>query len=337
MATIKDVAKLAHVSTATVSRVLNGNYPVTFETKRAVLQAVKQCKYRPNIYAKGLKINKTYVIGLIVPDISNSYYIEIAKGLENIISRFGYTLCLCSSEGRPIKELKLLEALNDKRMDYVVLASKITDKTQLEILMDKGLKIMMVDTYLDDINIDKVVEDNYEAAFKLCKLALDHGHKKIGIVKSLDNVSTSEQRYQGYLDALAQANVIHCKRYEVDGGNDRMMSYQETLKMLRGNANDLPTCMYAIDSATTEGLLQACKQMNLQVPQDISIISYGNITRPELYEPKLTYVEQNAQQIGEKVGALLMQRLEIKDANLQPAKYIVNNKIIEQDSIKKVK
>jgi LacI family transcriptional regulator len=336
MSTIKEVAEQAQVSTATVSRVLNGNYPVSKQTYAKVMDAVKAVNYRPNALAKSLKTNKTFMIGFVVPDISNPYFTEIAKGVETIISNYGYTLTFCSSDEDPKKEIKLLKALNEKRVDFVILASSLKNEKPLLEIMKQGLKIIMVDTILPNLNVDFVVEDNEKASYKLVDYALQLGHKKIGIVNGIMDISTARERYEGYKKALKDHKIKYNPSYTVDGGYYRDIAYHGVKKMLQQNIHNLPTLIFATNNQMTEGSMIAIREMGLKIPDDISIVSFGDITLPQLVEPRLTVILHNSRAIGERAGEILMQRMENPNYSENYKTNVIPSEFVVRDSVKRL-
>ena len=336
MVRIKRVADKAGGSTTTVSRELNGNYPVSKITYDSVMEAIEVTGYRPNALAKSLRMHKTYMIGMVVPDISNPYFMEIARGVENIISNYGYTLTFCSTDEDPEKEVKLLKALNDKQVDYVILASSLDDSEPLKNLMKQGLKIIMVDTILPDLKLDYVVEDNLSASYRLVDYALQLGHTKVGIVNGIMRISTAKDRYEGYRKALEDHGILVNGNYTVDGGYYREIAYENVRQMLQRNIGDLPTLIYATNNQMTEGAMIAINEMGLSIPEDISIVSFGDITLPQLVKPRLTIIQQSSKAIGEKAGELLMNRLENPSYAKPFDTYVVASDFIIRDSVKRL-
>ncbi|MDA3847559.1 MAG: LacI family DNA-binding transcriptional regulator [Vallitaleaceae bacterium] len=336
MATIKQVAALANVSTATVSRVLNGNYPVSKEAFDHVMDAVEQLGYRTNQIAKSLKMNKTFMIGLVVPDISNPYFMEIARGIEQVVSRYGYSLIFCSTDEEPEKELRLLRLLNEKRVDFVVLASSLKEADLLQQLIDQGLNIIVVDTYLPNLKVDFVVEDNENLSYKIVDYAISQGHTKIGIVNGIMDISTAKERNSGYLKALEDHQISFEERYSVNGGYYRDIAYQNVKQMIQRNRHDLPTMIYATNNQMTEGAMIAIREAGLRIPEDISIISYGDITLPQLVEPRITAIQQNSRVMGEKAGEILINRLENKRSIIESDIYVISSDLIVRNSVRRL-
>jgi LacI family transcriptional regulator len=169
-ATIKKVAAEAGVSTATVSRTINESGYVSEEIKNRVLGAVAKLNYQPSAIARSLKQDKTYMIGIIVPDISNPYFMGISRGIEDVVGREGFQLMFCSSDENPEKESRLLQLLHEKRVDAVVLATSGGNEQMVKRLMNAGVPIVLIDRKLEmdvDFKLDLVAEDNTEGAFRL--------------------------------------------------------------------------------------------------------------------------------------------------------------------------
>lgn len=312
MATIKDVAKEAGVSVATVSRVLNDNYPVHQDTKKAVMEAVKKLKYQRNAVARGLKKKETFLIGLIAPDISNPFYMEIAKGIESVVADQGYSLIFCSSDELKKKEDQMLSMLHSRQVDAVILASRSTDNKTINQMIDNGMTIVLIDTIVDGVVADSVSENGYDAAVEGLEYAVSMGHEKIAIINGNLEVSTGQARFQAYKDVLKKHNIQVKEKYIVSGEFNRDIALKNTREMLIENKDDLPTLIFSTNNFMTEGALVAMKEQGLHIGEDISVISFGDITIPGLLDIELTVLEQNSTQIGKNAGELLMNRLQNK-------------------------
>ena len=204
--TIKDVAMEANVSTATVSRVLNDSGFVSDDIKDRVHLAVKKLNYQPNAIARSLKQDKTYTIGVVIPDITNQYYMTISKAIEDIVQQKGYNLIFCSSHENPKKEDKLLQLLVEQRVDAIVLATAGGCEERVRSIHQAGVPIVLVDRTVEigDSKLDSVVESNFESAYRLTSYLLQQGHRSIGLVNGLLNVSTGKERYEGFQKALEE-------------------------------------------------------------------------------------------------------------------------------------
>ncbi len=327
MATIKEVAEASGVSTATVSRVLNGNYPVAETTRSRVMEAVDEVGYRPNVLAKSLKTNKTYTVGLVVPDISNVYFMNIAKGVESVISKHGYTLAMGSSDENPEKELRLLQAFKDKRFDYCIVASCLKDFDKLKALIDEDFNLIMVDTYKADLGLNFVLEENEKYSYLLTKYCLDMGHRDVAIVNGIAHISTAAARYKGFLKALDEAGIDFDEDMYLDGGYDIDIAYKKVGELLEKKA---PSLIYATNNRMAEGAMIAIKERGLKIPDDISLVSFGDLELSRLIEPKLTIISQNSYEMGVKSGEIIVSESSKKST------YTVESKLLIRDSVKKL-
>lgn len=309
MATIKDVAKEAGVSVATVSRALNNNYPVHEDTRRQVMDAVKKLHYQRNAVARGLKKKETFLIGLVAPDISNPFYMEIAKGIESVVAEEGYSLIFCSSDEQPEKEEQMLTMLHGRQVDAVILASRSVDNKVINELIDDGMTIVLIDTKVNGVVADSVTENGYDAAIEALEYAVSMGHRKIGMINGNMTVSTGQSRFQAYQDVLNKYQIEVCNDYMVQGDFKRDVAYINTKAMLQSMKEDLPTLIFSANNYMTEGALIAMREEGLIVGEDISVISFGDISVPGLLDVNLTVLEQNSTQIGRNAGELLIKRL----------------------------
>lgn len=334
MATIKEVAQKAMVSTATVSRVLNDNYPTSDQVKERVFEAIKELGYRPNAVARSLKMNKTNIVGLVVPDISNIYFMEIARGVESIISPLGYTMIFCSTDENQEKELKLLRSLYEKRVDYVILASSLQSAEKLNEFIEHGLNVIMVDTWLPGVKADCIVENNFAASYDLISQCIKAGHRRFGIINGLMTVSTAKDRFEGYMKALTDHGLEAEDAFAVIGNYNRQTAYENSKKMLEANKDNLPTLFYSTNNEMTEGLMIALFEAGLSIPEDVSVVSFGDITVPKLVKPNLTIVAQDARSIGEKAGEVFLSSMEADQPRKDYTTHLIPSRIIEQDSVK---
>ncbi|WP_207652949.1 LacI family DNA-binding transcriptional regulator [Anaeromicrobium sediminis] len=335
MITIKDVAKKAGVSIATVSRVMNGNYPVSDKTKKKVMDAIRELGYRPNAIARSLKVNRTYMIGMVVPDISNPYYMEIAKGVERVVSKLGYNLIFCSSNENTEREMDLLNALNEKRVEYILLIPTINDSYRINGLLKKGMKIVLIDRHLPFVETDSIVIDNFEASYKLIEYAIKRGHKKIGIINGLMRVSTARERYEAFRKALEDYDIPFNPKYSVCGDFIMEKSYKEVKNMIIKNRKNLPTMIFATNNKMAEGAIIAIKEMNLNIPRDISLGSFGELSVPQLIHPQITTITHDAFEMGRLVGEVVSEKI---DNRVSEYKNIVMNSAIKfKGSIRSLK
>jgi DNA-binding LacI/PurR family transcriptional regulator len=335
--TMKEVAERAKVSTATVSRVINNNYPVSAAVRQDVLKCLRELNYRPNGVARSLKSKKTQMIGFVVADISNPFFMRVAKAMENVISNDNHSIVFCSSDGIPEKERKLLESLNEKRVEAMVIASSDPDSLYIRQLVEEGMPVVLIDRKVKGVNTDVVVEDNYNTAYSLTKNLIDSGHRKIAIVNASLAISVGLERFEGFKDALKHHNIPLNQDYVLNGSFYKEDSCAAVAKMIAKQQNNLPTAIFCCNNIITVGAILALKKAGLKIPDDISVISFGTMDLLEFLEPQLTIALQNAAAIGHKAGQIIRERLNHRtNQNGGYREYILVPEITIGGSVRKI-
>lgn len=334
--TIKEVAKKAGVSTATVSRVLNNNYPVSDEARERVYTVIKELNYSPNAIARSLKNNKTNLIGFVVGDISNPYFMKIARVIEDDMRARGYNIIMAVTHEDEELEKKLLKVLFEKRVDSVVIAPSGSNIEELLNFINSGVNVIAIDRKVEGLNIDTVIEDNFDAAYDLTELLIKSGHKKIAIVNGRLDVTTGAERSKGFKSAMNNNNIPIIDEYLLYGNFDEEKAYFEVKKLLMKENVEKPTAIFATNNKMAEGAMVAIQELGYKIPEDISMVSYGELSAPELVEPRLTVVQQDAYAIGRKVSNILIEKAENEVNNKNFKEYILCPKIYLGESIKRI-
>ena len=307
-ATIKDVAKLSGVGIATVSRVINGNYPVSDAVRAAVWASIDQLGYRPNVPARSLKTRKSRMVGVVVADLSNLFFMQLVKGLEAELSRFGYSIIIAAHYEDPVKEHDIVEMLLENDVAAIVTTTCQPSGAYFRNLSGTGIPIILVDRVLDDFEADSVSEDNLDASRRITSHLIERGHRRIAVINGTLTVSTSTLRHEGYLLALRDAGIEADPRLIVDAGNGT--AYQATTKLLQTlPRGEWPTAMYCTNNRRAEDTLHALMAHGLNVPGDLSIVSYGDISLPWMLGTQLTHVDQDLLALGVRAGSLTVRRI----------------------------
>lgn len=309
MASLQEVARRAKVSIATVSRVLNKSDKVVPETRAVVEQALRDLGYRPSRVARRLRMKDghAHLVGLIIPDIQNPFYAEIARGVEDAAYKRQYALLLCNSDESLEKERFYLEVMDAESVDGIVLPP--FDETDLAVveMVKSGMPVVCVDRSLARVKTDLVEVDNYEGAFEAVTHLLDKGHTNIGLIEGRTHVSTSRERRRGYLDALA-ARGIAPRKDLLRAGDFK----QESGRVLANELLDLkkpPTALFVVNNLMTVGALATIHQRGLRVPQDVAIVGFDDVPWAEALDPPLTVVRQPAYDVGRQAMELLLLRI----------------------------
>lgn len=332
-ATIKQVAAAAGVSTATVSRVLNDSDYVSDEIKERVMAAVNQLNYRPSAIARSLKQDRTYMIGVIVPDISNPYFMGISRGIEDIVGKEGFQLIFCSSDENPDKERRLLKLMQEKRVDAVVLATSGSNDPAIKQLADSKMPMVLVDRKLDlpeaGLTLDLVAEDNTEGASRLTRKLLEDGHTVIGVVNGPTRSSTGRERLDGVRKAM--------KEY---GLNEEPMVYngdfstEDGIRAVRHflTTERRPTAVISLNNRMSLGVLLEIVRSGLKIPVEMAVASFGEVEAgPLLKESGLYYMKQHPYDMGVKAGEILLRRIRDEVPLSEPEIAIYSNEVKQLD------
>ena len=309
MASLQEVAQRAKVSIATVSRVLNKSDKVVPETRAVVEQALRDLGYRPSRVARRLRMKdgRAHLVGLIIPDIQNPFYAEIARGVEDAAYAAEYALLLCNSDENLEKERFYLEVMRSESVDGIVLPPFDETDSAVIDMVKTGMPVVCVDRSLSKVQTDLVEVDNYRGAFEAVTHLLDRGHKQIALIEGRAHVSTSRERRRGYLDALAERGVT-VRKDLMRAGDFK----QESGRVLANELFELrkpPTALFVCNNLMTVGALAALHSRDLRVPQDVAVVGFDDLPWAEALDPPLTVVRQPAYDVGRQAMELLLKRI----------------------------
>jgi DNA-binding LacI/PurR family transcriptional regulator len=334
-ATIKDVAKAAGVSTATVSRVINGNYNVSSEIEQKVLKAIDELKYFPNSVARSLKNDSTYTIGFLVSDISNSYFTTIAKVVEDIVSPKNYNIIMCSTEEEKSRELNYLKLLVSKKVDGLILNTTGKNDDFIAAL-SKKIPIVLINRRLFNMNYngDFIDGGNLDGVYDLTAHLIAYGHRKIGVINGDLSVSTGMERFEGFKMSMKEIgiNVDLNYPYRFDGQFTMESGYQGAAYLM--GLSEPPSGIVVMNNSMTLGALKYFRMNGIRVPEEISIVSFGNIENVELMYVKPSIVTLNAYAIGNKVGKVILER--IHNPTVKNREVIITPQLIVGDSVRRI-
>lgn len=306
--TIRDVAREAAVSIATVSRVINENYYVSPDVEERVRLAIDKTGYIPDSIARSMKSNTTYLIGLLVSDISNQHFTAMARAIEDVIRGKKYNLIVCSTENDEQLEKAYIQALISKKIAGIILNT--TGKSDEFIAnVSKSTPLTLVYRRIRDAHFhgDLVTTHNKQGTYELTKHVLGMGHLKIGIINGYPGLSTSEERYEGCAKALDEAGLSVNPRYVVSGTFTQQSGYKAAEQLM--GLDEPPTALIAFNNAMTLGALKYLKKMRIRVPEDVSVVCYGDIDDIDLMYVQPTYMTQNPRVIGTKAAELMLGRI----------------------------
>src|SRR4051812_40082643 len=294
MTNIQDVAKEAGVSIATVSRVLNGNTRVRGDIRQRVEAAMQALSYQPSPAARSMRKNRSRIMGLLISDIQNPFFIELIRGVEDEALRHEYSLILCNSNESPQREKQYLEVLYAERVAGVIVVptrEQLGEDLQCRF-QERGIPIVAVDRRLKDKNIDSVLVDNVRGAQDAVAHLIANGYRRIGAITGPLTVTTGRERLEGYRRALAEAGIPHDPTLERSGAFNAENGVESGRELGDELLSLTPRvdALFAANNLLTLGALNAIHARDLHVPEDIGIVGYDDIEWAELGSVSLTTV-----------------------------------------------
>ena len=311
MATIKDVAKLAGVSVATVSHVVNNTRFVSDETKAKVMDAMQELSYKPNAVARSLRRKESKIVGLVLPDNTNPYFAEIAWSIEYASRNLGYSVILCNSDGDVDKEAGYLNVLIEKQVDGVILVAAGDSTANFQKLQEHKIPTVMVDRNSPSVNTDSVQIDNATHGESATSHLIDLGHKKIACITGPRDVTPSFDRVDGYKRSLKLNDIPIRDEYIVKGDFKPHGGYLAACKLL--DTDDPPTAIFACNDLMALGAMHAASERNINIPRQLSIVGFDDIYLSTYSNPPLTTIKQPRLEMGEEAVNALVLRMKTPD------------------------
>lgn len=312
---IKEIAKAAGVSTATVSRVLNGSDKVRKPTAERVMKVVEEMNYRLDHVARRMKVKSadSLVIGLIITDIGNPFFSNVAKGVEDVAFKNKHVVMICNTNESPDKEKFFLNSMLSEKVSGAIVVPTIGNKDFFRELVAEGFPMVMVDRRPKDLNIDTVSINNESGGYQAVKKLIENGHRRIGIVCGIKGLSNTEERLKGYKKALKEAGIVMHKElitygnYIEEGGREAMRKLLSLKKP--------PTAVFSTNNLMTLGCIKELYQRKISIPDEMALIGFDDSTWAEALIPPLTTVKQPGYELGVNAAELLIKRLSNGDSN----------------------
>ena len=308
--TIRDVAKAAGASVSTISAALNNSDYVSADMRSRIENAIKDLKYRPNDLARGLRLQKTHSIAIVVPDLSNNFYIELVRGAKDYSASANYTVLIGDSRDSWEEERNYLDSFHRRRVDGIVRVPAI-DALKGKGKTDLGnLPVVYADRYplTKDSYVGRVGIDNRRAADSATRYLLSLGHRKMGIITGDSSSGTSVDRLEGFLQALRSAGIRPDRSMIHSGHNDMESGHVHTMQLL--TRADRPTAIFCTNNMMALGALAAIQEIGLVCPEEISLLGFDDFYWATLLRPRLTVVRQPAREVGMIAARMLIDHLE---------------------------
>ena len=308
MATIREVSRLARVSTATVSRVLNGTSRVADATRERVLEAVEHLGYKPNTFARGLATNRSGGIGLTVNEVSSPYFGAVVFGVEQVARENGIHLMVSSGFAHADSELESIEFLLERRCDgLVVQAEGLPDEVLIDLVRDGPTPVVVFGRGVAEIEASCIVMNNEPGGALATEYLLDRGHRRIGHVTGPLSFPDSRDRLHGYRRALEAAGVEYLERYVVESNFQEEGGAKAVMRLLE-RAPEVTAIFFANDQMAAGGM-RSLRETGRDVPSDVSVIGFDDVFLAQYLTPSLTTVRQPLVEMGRAAADLLLARL----------------------------
>ncbi|GEL07734.1 LacI family DNA-binding transcriptional regulator [Salisediminibacterium halotolerans] len=307
---IKDVAKLANVSTATVSHVINQTRFVAESTQEKVYQAMRELNYQPNSAARSLRSRKTNTIGLIVPfvatDITNYFFMSVANGIEDGLKKRGYKLILSNSNEDVKTEKQQIQDFNTQLIDGLIIAPVLSKADHYKRLFNDYYPVVFIDRMLDENIADVILVDNKGGTYEAVTAFIKNGHRRIGMIGGTLGITTSDDRYESFHQAVsdyAEENVEGMAKISSP-------SFEEGYRLTEQLIQEGITAIFVGNNVMAIGAMAALQNAGIKIPEDMAIIAYDNYEWMEITQPPLSTVSQPAFELGRKSVERLFERME---------------------------
>ncbi|WP_205739306.1 LacI family DNA-binding transcriptional regulator [Halocella sp. SP3-1] len=332
MATIKDVAKYAGVSIATVSKYLNGGN-VLDKNKELIDEAVVKLDYQVNVMARGLKTNETMTVGIIIPSLTNLFFTTIVSKVENLLLQKGYSTIICDYREDEKLEKEKLNFLLSKNVDGIIMVPSCSEDNELINKVNKDLPVVLIDRNIEGVNCDVVLTDNINGSYDAVEQLIHRGHRRIGIICGPEEHYTAVERLTGYDRVHEDYNIARDKDLIRFGDYQIESGHQEIINLMK--LAEPPTAIFVTNYEMTLGSIMGINELDIKMPDELSLIGYDNLQLAKIIKPSLSIVTQPMDEIGGTAAKLMLKRLK-KDMSKHPAVYRLKSRIIIKDSVRKL-
>lgn len=331
--TMRDLADDLGLSVSVISRVLNGKadqYRISASTQKLVQDAAEEHGFSVNQLARGLRLQKTFTLGLLIPDISNSFFSRIAREVVNAARRQGYSTILCDTENDGEIEQQALSLLLDRAVDGLIVAPVGKETDHINSVIERRTPIVLVDRFFDDLDVPYVTSNNYQGAYDGMVTLLETGHRRIGYIQGIPDSVPNIERLRGYRQALAHFDIQYDPTLVVGTKFDEEDGFKSGTQLL--TTDDPPTALLASSSPGALGAMRACLQLDRRIPQDVSLIGYDEYPYAALLAPPLTTIAQQTDSIANAAIELLIEWMDTGQRP-QSASVMLDTRMVSRASV----
>ena len=335
--TIKDVARLCGVSVTTVSRVINNKTEsIGAETVERIRKKIEEIGYKPNSVARSMITGKSHTVGLVIPDIRNPFFSELARGVEDYMNERQYGVFLCNTDSSMEKEHQYIDLLEGKFSDGMIFTTQNNYElsSYFSDLIKDQYPIVLIERYIEGIKgIPGIYLDNKGGAKKLCRLIIEKGHRRIACIAGPVETTNARMRIDGYREALDEAGISIDESLIIEGNYRYSGGYECMKKLIQEHRGDF-TAVFACNDMMAFGAYKALIEADMKVPDDVSLAGFDNIKFPDVFSPKLTSVDLPAYQMGQKAAEMLV-KIMLKEKLDEPV-FEYSLELVDKGSVKNI-
>jgi LacI family transcriptional regulator len=334
--TLESISKHLNLSMSTVSRALNGQsekYRISKKTTTLILEAAKEFKYEPNQLARGLRLQKTNTIGVIIPDITNPFFSKIVRWIENAARDNGVSILISDSNEKTEFEKSSVQLFANRKIDGMIISPVGEESEHLINAGNNKIPIVLIDRLFNDLNFPFVGSNNYEGAKEAISYLISNGHKRIGFIQGIRDTSVNQARLKGYKESLTENNIPLDSSLIVGNSFGEENGYIEAKLLL--NSSKKITAIFAASNLIALGAIKAISEENLKIPEDISLISFDDQPYSGFLSTPMTTVAQQGKEIGTIAFKLLTDMIQTGKLN-NIHKILLPTKLIIRDSVRNI-
>jgi LacI family transcriptional regulator len=331
MVTIFDVAEKACVSVNTVSRLLNNPQVVSQQTADKINLIMDELNYQPSQVARSLVKKRTNIIGVIVPNIKNTFFNSFFRLVQDLSNTHNYNLILCNTDEDSNKEIKIIKLLQSQRVAGIMIAP--CSVQSVEYLKNSSLPFVLIDRVPKKIRASFVTTDHCRGAFDLTKHLINLGHKKIAVLKGSGVLFPDVERFRGYTEAMKEYNLEVRKEFIINCEFDEIKAHKAVLGLL--TRKEKPTAIFSFNGLMTFGAIKAIQSLDLRIPHNVSVVCFDEIPGYKIFNPKITHVIQPIEELGKEAVSILIEQIENKGTSKQ-VKIFRKPELVIGDSCRKI-
>ena len=334
--TIKDIAERCGVSITTVSRVINNKLEgVGSDTREKIMEAIELLDYQPNSIARSMVTKKTNTIALVIPDICNPFFPELARGVEDCCTKEGYNLFLCNTDGDVDKELSYIKYLRERFVDGIIFTTQNAEEYNSIFydLIKEKFPFVFIERYIEDMeDLLGIYVDNFHGVYKAVEYLFENGHRNIAFITGPFNTTNAVLRFKGFQQAHIELNIDIDYGLVKEGDYKVHSGYEQTRDLLREHPGNF-TAVIASNDLMAIGVCNAIKDAGFRIPDDISVIGFDNISFTDICQPRITTVGIPIYNMGYTASKLLIDTL--RGNELKSRKFVFDAELIIKQSSRK--